>query len=239
MLTRALIRPKAKSEAEKPFWISYADLMTAMMMLFLATMAATVIVITREVQHELSEEERRASEIRDICNELRERLKKSPWINVDCRDNRINFGELGRFQYNDYRLPEEAGEVLAALVPEVLSVANSDLGRKWLKQVVIEGYTDTVGSYLYNLHLSLLRSEWVMCLLIDSPKNASLKLTPEQVRQVKQLFLAGGVSFNNARESAEESRRVEMRLQFYGRDERDAGELRPAFAAEGVDRCQL
>ncbi|MCM4930604.1 hypothetical protein MMO01_29800, partial [Escherichia coli] len=42
-------------------------------------------------------------------------------------------------------------------VPLVLEASNSEEGKKWFKQIVIEGFTDTDGSYLYNLHLSLQR----------------------------------------------------------------------------------
>ena len=230
---------RSNTEAEKPFWISYADLMTAVMTLFLVTMAVTLIAITREVQRELSADEVRADEIMKVCKKIKSDLTGSPNIYVDCEKNRISFGDAGRFGHNDYHLPPEAGETLARLVPAVLGAANSELGRKWLKQVLIEGYTDTVGAYLFNLHLSLNRSEWVMCQLVDPQKNRSLSLSPAQIAQVRELFLAGGVSFNNAQESNEESRRVEMRLQFYGRGEKEKMPPKPTFDVPAGDRCQL
>ncbi len=46
MFSRTIARRRAKEEGEKPFWISYADLMTAMMMLFFIVMAVSLIVIT-------------------------------------------------------------------------------------------------------------------------------------------------------------------------------------------------
>lgn len=36
-------------EAEKPFWISYSDLMTALMVLFLVAMSVSLFSITQEV----------------------------------------------------------------------------------------------------------------------------------------------------------------------------------------------
>ena len=238
MLSRLLVKPKASSEAEKPFWISYADLMTAMMMLFLAVMAVTILAIAREAQRVLSADEVRANEIRQICRDIKSSLADERNIYVDCVDNRISFGEVGTFAYNDYHLPAEAGPTLAALVPEVLRAANGELGRKWLKQIVIEGYTDRVGSYLSNLHLSLQRSEWVMCLMVDPAKNAALQLTEEQTAQVRELFLAGGVSFNGLKDTEAESRRVELRLQFYGLKEQ-LGASRLQFSATMAERCKL
>ena len=232
-------RVRGALEGEKPFWISYADLMTAMMTLFLAAMAVTMVAITREVQKEKQKEVIRAEQIREICSGLESTFASHPFIDVDCTDNRISFGEAGRFDHNDYRLSEEAGKSLAQLVPVILLAADGELGRKWLKQVVIEGFTDTDGSYLYNLDLSLKRSEWVMCMLLDPRRNADMRLTETQLQRVRDLFLAGGVSFNDAKQSKDASRRVELRLQFYGQDERDAGIDRPSFRSEADDRCIL
>ncbi len=233
-------RSRGKSDGEKPFWISYADLMTAMMTLFLAAMAVTMVAITRDVQQEKDKEVVRAEEIREMCKELGEAFNTHPHIRVDCADNRISFGEAGRFAHNDYHLPPEVGASLADLVPVVLKSADGELGRKWLKQIIIEGFTDTDGSYLYNLDLSLRRSEWVMCMLLDPTKNMQLDLSPEQLQRVRDLFLAGGVSFNNAKENKDESRRVELRLQFYGLDEPGGlGNVRPKFRSPTEDRCML
>lgn len=229
----------AKPEAEKPFWISYADLMTAMMTLFLAAMAVTMVVVTRKVEEKLSAETIRAREVLQICEAIQRDLAGNQTIQVDCADNRINFGEAGRFAHDDYRLPAAGGSALRDLVPVVLRAANGELGRKWFKQVIIEGFTDTDGSYLYNLHLSLQRSEWVMCMLLDPTRNNGLQFADEQLRQIRELFLAGGVSFNSPKDSKEESRRVELRLQFYGLSELSDKEAPPAFDGGTAERCML
>lgn len=228
-------RRRAKPEGEKPFWISYADLMTAMMVLFLTAMAVTIAVITRAVE---GPAELRAREIAKVCEGLKRDLQDAPNIKIDCADQRISFGEAGRFATKSYRLPDEGNRALAQLVPAVLSAADSELGRKWMKQVVVEGYTDTVGGYLFNLHLSLQRSEWVMCMLMDPAKNADLELSSSQLNRVRQLFLAGGVSFNNQRATADESRRVEMRIQFYGLQD-DPANRAVATGTSSIEVCQL
>lgn len=43
-------RQRRGDEAEKPFWISYADLMTAMMVLFLVVMVASLSSVTQRIQ---------------------------------------------------------------------------------------------------------------------------------------------------------------------------------------------
>ena len=206
-----------KDDAEKPFWISYADLMTAMMVLFLVVMVASLSSVTQRIQASEQGEKLRGNEIAQLCSRLQlhaSHLNKT--IIVDCHDNRISFGEAGRFGHNQFSLEPAGQKALQDVVPLILEAADSEEGNKWFKQVVIEGFTDTDGSYLYNLHLSLLRSEWVMCSLLDSRSPVQAGISPQKQQQIKTLFLAGGVSFNNAKESKEASRRVELRLQFYG-----------------------
>lgn len=233
-------KSRPKDEGEKPFWISFADLMTALMTLFLVVMAVSLMVVTKKINEATQAEEERRSEILDICKSIENdpALKNQPII-VDCKDNRINFGEAGRFGHNDYRLNATGIEALNTLVPIILKAANSENSEKWLKQIVIEGFTDTDGAYLYNLNLSLRRSEWVMCSLLDSTFNQNLSLTDEQKNQIKQLFLAGGVSFNGAKDSKEASRRVELRMQFYGLKEKDSAEAQPIFVSAPTETCQL
>lgn len=41
-------KPRSKDDGEKPFWISFADLMTALMTLFLVVMAVSLMVVTKK-----------------------------------------------------------------------------------------------------------------------------------------------------------------------------------------------
>lgn len=231
-------RAKGKDEGEKPFWISYADLMTAMMVLFLAAMAVTIALVTRIID---GGESKYRSEIAAVCADIAEPLKHRTDVQVDCANQRIIFPQVGTFPFNSYTLSSQGEAALASIVPAVLEAADSEKGRKWLKQIVVEGYTDPVGGYLYNLHLSLQRSEYVLCLLMDPGKNSHLQLDDEQLARVRRLFLAGGVSSNNQRATAEESRRVELRIQFYGMTEEHADQQVSASEAGAArrDRCQL
>lgn len=237
---RASAAQRPKSEGEKPFWISYADLMTALMILFLVVMVASLVMMTQRIEAIEQGEKARANDIAHLCQRLQIKAQGlNRDIVVDCRDNRINFGEAGRFGYNDYKLGPDGQTALRQVVPLVIDAALSDEGKRWFKQVLIEGFTDTDGSYLYNLHLSLQRSEWVMCTMLDDRFATTSGLSQEQKRHVRELFLAGGVSFNNAKDSKEASRRVELRLQFYGLKDSTSGTRPVSFAATGAEKCLL
>lgn len=233
---------RARDEGEKPFWISFADLMTAMMILFLVVMVASLSSVTQRIQQVEQGEKQRGKDIAMLCQDLKLKARNlNNTIVVDCHDNRISFGEAGRFGHNQYLLNAQGQKALQDVVPLILDAADSEEGRKWLKQVVIEGFTDTDGSYLYNLHLSLQRSEWVMCSLLDSRSPVQQGLSAERQQQIRSMFLAGGVSFNNAKESKEESRRVELRMQFFGLKDKEqlAKEDQPVFTTTALEKCQL
>ena len=82
--------------------------------------------------------------------------------------------------------------IFGACVPHILNVASSALGAKWIKRIVVEGYTDQVGSYLVNLNLSLQRSQGVLCTLLGKSLPDETEFTPEQRKQIQTLFLVGG-----------------------------------------------
>ncbi len=61
---------KVRDEAEKPFWISYADLMTALMVLFLVVMSVALLAVTKTVDEAAQRKQARDSEIAALLKEL-------------------------------------------------------------------------------------------------------------------------------------------------------------------------
>lgn len=214
MAAKQSYRKRSKDDGEKPFWISFSDLMTAMMVMFLVVMAVALLAVT-------SPSEKRQEEIEDWVKQLEQKLKSDfPGVNYQRNRNVIDFGSQANFKFGkpDFEgSPEELQrkeDSLRKFVPELLTLANDELGKKVIKRVVVEGYTDKAGTYLSNLDLSLRRSERVLCVLLADAVNT--KLSDTHKKQVRELFLVGGYSFNNEKSSAEESRRIEMRIEFLG-----------------------
>jgi outer membrane protein OmpA-like peptidoglycan-associated protein len=214
---RAVVRRGNRDEAEKPFWISFADLMTALMVLFLVVMGVALLAVTKNATEVERKQEQHRKNIEKIMKRFEEAAKRHPGIKVDKVRQVIDYGQRAQFGFGDWRLNTQQEEVLRKFVPEILSLANDELGKDILKRIVVEGYTDKTGTYLSNLNLSLLRSQKVLCTMFAT-SGPSL-LDTEQKEQVRGLFFVGGYSFNAAKKSAEESRRVEMRLEFLGVDE--------------------
>jgi len=214
MFSRGAYNLKIKEEGEKPFWISYADLMTAMMMLFLIVMTFSLVIITNpgpELEH--------LKKIQQICDEIKIATRDVQGVTVDCINNRIDFGVQAQIDNKESRLRDPAKQKLRDFVPILLSVARKDQG-KLLKRVVVEGYASPTGSYLLNLQLSMRRAETVLCSLFEVPKANETVLSIPDKQMVRDLFLVGGYSFNNGQGKSEaEMRRVEFKLDFLGFEE--------------------
>ncbi len=218
--TRVVLKRGSKDETEKPFWISFADLMTALMVLFLVVMGVALLAVTKNVTEREKKEEQHRKDIETILTRFEQAAKRHDGVHVDRLRQVIDFGDRARFAFGKSNLDASQEGVLRRFVPEILTLANDDLGKRVLKRMVVEGYTDKTGTYLSNLNLSLQRSQRVLCTMFAT-RGDSL-LGPQQKEQVRNLFLVGGYSFNAAKETDEESRRVEMRLEFLGVDEQRA-----------------
>jgi len=218
----------AREEAEKPFWISFSDLMTALMVLFLVAMTVALLAITNDISETEQKEATREEEISEFLDRLQ--LVTRDFPGVTLRGPVLDFGDRARFDTNSHRLNEAQARLLRAFVPRILDLARDPLGEKWLKRVVVEGFADARGGYLHNLHLSLLRSERVLCALLLAPTSLEA-LSDTDRRLVRDLFLVGGASFNGLKSSPEESRRIELRLEFL-----ETGEPRLPGPLGGADQ---
>jgi len=222
-------RKSARDEAEKPFWISFSDMMTALMVLFLVVMTVTLLAITRTISETESLRAARESDINKLMMKMREASQDFPGITF--RGNTIDFGDQARFDTDSDRLTKEQARHLRAFVPHILKIARDPLGKKWIKQVVVEGYADQRGTYLHNLDLSMQRSQKVLFALLAQPDSDEIPLTPEDGLFIQRLFLVGGASFNSLKKTLEESRRIEMKLEFL-----ESGESRPGEATLHPDQ---
>ncbi|MFU8790264.1 MAG: flagellar motor protein MotB [Methylobacter sp.] len=217
--TRISIGKKLKDEAEKPFWISFADLMTALMVMFLLVMSVALLAVTKTVSEEQRAADARREAIEKLLDKVEEAAQKDPQfsgIHVNRDRQTIDFGDRARFDTASHQLNKDQSRLLRAFIPNVLEIANSELGKDWLKRIVVEGFADKRGSYLLNLNLSMQRSQRVLCVLLAKPDEGEQELSSQQREDIRQLFLVGGYSSNSQKDTLEESRRIELRLEFRG-----------------------
>ncbi len=237
---RVTASKKLKDEAEKPFWISFADLMTALMVMFLLVMSVALLAVTKTVSEEQRLADVRREAIEKLLSQIETAAQHDPQFNgihVNRDRQTIDFGDRARFDTASHQLTETQAQLLRAFIPQVLAIANNDFGKDWLKRIVVEGFADKRGSYLFNLNLSLQRSQRVLCVLLAKPEPGETELTPAQREDIRQLFLVGGYSSNSQKDTLEESRRIELRLEFRGIKE--AARQPTTAAEEKLGECAL
>lgn len=208
-------RKGRSDEAEKPFWISFSDLMTALMVLFLVSMAVALMAVTQEINKSTDERRGRQGMIDECMNEIDRLTKLEEFKGLTVKGYSVDFGTLVKFQHNEDKLSPEQARVVRAFVPRVLDLARRKNCETWLKRVVVEGFASQTGGYLENLDLSFRRSQRILCILLDPRSSDSLGSANRN--SIRKLFLAGGSSFNTSLRSEEEMRRVELRLEFRDR----------------------
>ena len=235
MFARAVAPRPAREQAESPFWISFADLMTALMTLFLVVMCVTLLAVTRNVNVEEQRKVDREQGLAQLMMQLQHASRPWPQVRVDALAQRIDLGELVRFDSGRHEISPAGAQFLRGYIPVVLATYRSELGQRWIRRVVIEGFADQDGNYLYNLGLSLNRSREVVCALYRPPAAGERALSDEERAQIRDLFLVGGYSFNASKASKQASRRVELKVEFWQLDEAPAGA--PVAPEKDFGRC--
>jgi len=235
MLARIFLKRGGKVEGESPFWISFSDLMSALMVLFLLVMAVTLISVTKDVTSSEQRKIQREKDIKELMSTIREESRDFPEVKVNESTYRIDLGDIVRFDSGRSDIQGAGAKFLRRYVPVLLKAQASDLGAKWIRRIVVEGFTDQDGTYLYNLGLSLDRSRRVVCVLYSQPGTDEVPLTDNQKRQIRELFLVGGYSFNSMKTSKEASRRVELKVDFWAMDEKK--EETPDMSGKEFGQC--
>jgi outer membrane protein OmpA-like peptidoglycan-associated protein len=225
-------RKSTRDEGEKPFWISYSDMMTALMVLFLVSLTVALLAVTNEVSVAEKAKSDRDKEIQELLTKIRRSTKEFPGVTI--HGSTIDFGDQVQFETDSHKLTRVQELKLRKFIPTVLTVARDPLGRKWIRRVIVEGFADKRGTYLHNLNLSLQRSQRVLCTLLAKSQSDETPLTNKDKLLIREIFLVGGSSFNSLKDTLHESRRIEIKLEFL-----DLGEKRPLTPNLPMDDNQL
>jgi hypothetical protein len=224
---------RSREEGEKPFWISFSDLMSALMVLFLVAMSVALLAVTKKISIDELEEKQRKAAIEELMTSIRGILTEKEFEGVSVNDTSIDFGPRGKFGLGKNMLSSGQRDLLLNFTPKLLSTLREhEPSRRWFKRAVIEGYASQSGSYLFNLNLSLERSSRVICELLKAPPTGKVGLSPQDREIVATSFFVGGASFNSLKESDADSQRIEFKLEFKSRGELQADSKRPVASLD-------
>lgn len=243
---RAPNRSNENDHVDSPFWVSLSDMMISTMMIFLIMAVVTVVVFQRHMNiigDDGQKSNERQIEIERFANNVKAKSKEispTPKISTIKDTVRIDLGESVNFMSGSSKISDEGKKFLNQYIPKLLEVARDELGEKWLKRIVVEGFTDSDGSYLFNLDLSLERSRQVVCAMFEpTNKSGERAMSKEDLNLVRDLVLVGGYSFNSMQSSKARSRRVELKLEFWEVDEKErfGRTSHPEFNDKDFGKC--
>ena len=154
---------------------------------------------------------------RDLVEALSQEFAGSDLnISVDENTGAITLDSNVLFALNSSTLASAGQDALAEFLPMYFSVVLGDEYIGYISEIIIEGHTDTEGSYLYNLGLSQERAQAVAnyCLAEDSGM-----FSAEKLAQVRSLVTVSGKSWSepvyneDGTVNADLSRRVEIKFR--------------------------
>lgn len=128
----------------------------------------------------------------DIIGALQSTFDNSS-MKVDAQTGSITFSSDVLFRYNSSTLTADSRETLKEIIPMYLDVLLQDQYRDYIAEIIIEGHTDTNGTYRSNMELSYDRAKAVADFCLNS-KNG---LSGEKILQLQQLLTVNGRSFSS------------------------------------------
>lgn len=128
----------------------------------------------------------------DIIGELQSKFNNSN-MKVDAQNGSISFSSDVLFQFGSANLTNASKATLTEIIPMYLDVLLQDQYRGYIAEIIIEGHTDTDGSYKHNMDLSSERASSVARYILD-PDNG---LSPQKIEQLQSMLTINGRSYSS------------------------------------------
>ncbi len=151
----------------------------------------------------------------DIIRSLQNIFDESS-MKVDAQTGSITFSSDVLFRYNSATLTSQSQKTLKQVIPMYLSVLLQEQYRDYIAEVIIEGHTDTDGTYQSNMELSYNRAYAVASFCLKE-KNG---LNQRQIEDLQRILTVNGRSYsdpvyvnNTAQIDMAASRRVEIKFR--------------------------
>ena len=211
-----MILKKKRSQEEEPgFWISFSDLMASILIIFILLFVYKLV----EYQASLTEKEQQIQELTStrvkIIEMLQEEFEKENIdINIDSKTGTIKLNESILFDTSKSELKKEGKEFAKKFIPIYVKIllGNKDI-KSQLSQIIIEGHTDDVGSYMSNLKLSQDRTLSVAKFLLDDEFDYKYKKDLQEYVTLNGRSYSDPILDKSGQVNRNASRRVEIKFR--------------------------
>lgn len=230
---------------ETTYWLSYSDMMAALLLVFVLIISFTLMQSKKlfeekeselEQQHSLLvEQQSKLEEQQNLLIEQQEKLDKiigvrtnlvealkeefdgsDLKVSIDPNTGSITLDSSILFDVNKYDIKPSGQSVLEDFLPRYIGVLLKPEYKDYVSEIIIEGHTDTNGTYMHNLELSQDRALSVARFCLDE-KNSIL--SKEQLNELRPILTANGRSYSdpiydsNGNVDMAASRRVEFKFR--------------------------
>lgn len=214
MIGRQRARAVAVHDEAPEYWVAYSDLLVSLLMVF----ALLLFLVLAQIDGRIKAAEAifRAN---SAAVEAAMRGLGGPGsgsVDFDPKKQALAIRDEVLFASGSAALKPEAKVAMQKLATGFLAdlVTRNGTTRR-IESINVEGHTDTVGTYLYNLDLSQRRAQAVMQALVEATDDSTY------APQLRELLVASGRSKVEALRaveqrtySADKARRIVLRVRF-------------------------
>lgn len=220
---------KKNDDEETNFWISYADIMAALLLMFILLLTVVIFDYQETLAQRRQEINQQEKEIKEKTEEIDKLLGVREEIiialqqkfadtdlslEIDSQTGAIRLPGGVFFSTNSTNITPEGIEFLESFLPQYVEILLGPEFREYVAQIIIEGHTDDVGTYMYNLELSQERAFGVVTEIYSND------FTNFRYKNILRDYLtANGRSYSqpipdeNGSINRESSRRVEFKFR--------------------------
>ncbi|MCU9811955.1 MULTISPECIES: OmpA family protein [Paraclostridium] len=193
-----------KEEEHSNFWPTFTDLLATILMVVIMLLISSESMVGGVEQGIAS----------SVNNSVKQTLKENGIpIEIDKESGEVTFGETALFDTDSDQLKPEAKEILKVFVPKYAETIYKDYG-DYISKIIVEGHTDDVGTYIYNLDLSQRRAFSVVNFIVGEEigdYKYKDKLTEDIIAVGRSK--AEPIKNNDDSVNRDKSRRVEIKYE--------------------------
>lgn len=206
---------RKSNQEETSYWLSFSDLMASVLIIFILLFVYNLIAY----EESMNETEKMIQELTStrmkIITMLQEEFDKEDIdIIIDPKTGAIQLNESILFDTGKSQLKDAGKEFAEKFIPIYVKILlGNDEIKSQISQIIIEGHTDDVGGYLYNLKLSQERSLSVAQFLLNPEFDYMYKDEMEKYLTINGRSYSEPILNNDESINKDASRRVEIKFR--------------------------
>ena len=224
---------------ENAFWQSYSDIMASLLMVFILIMTGAILQIMLKYEADMEKLDKAIATAESIAEANREKAAELERIvgireeiiealvkefsnsdmegklTIDEQTGAVVFDSNLLFDFNERTLKEEGKEFLKSFMPKYTKLLLSEKFKQYVAEIIIEGHSDLVCGYIYNMGVSMERAYRVA----DYTLKTTEIFSQEELDVLRKYITVNGRSESepvlgpDGQPDADASRRVELQFR--------------------------